>query len=173
MIVRYSEEEIKFIKDNYKTVGNKKLGEILGRSADGIKHQLERFGLRRTKKQVKQLRKNYNTGQFKKGNIPHNTRYNGHERLTKDGYIMMRIKKGKYVLKHLYLWEKVNGKLPDSHCLYCIDGNKLNTQPSNWKLISRTELMLRNSRYDYPEEVLPSLVLINKLKNKLNSINHG
>lgn len=173
MIVRYSNKDLQFIKDNYQKLGNKKLGELLGRSADSIKDRLARLGLKRTKKQVHQLRKKYNSGQYKKGASPHNTKYNGHERLTKDGYIMMRIKKGKYVLKHLYLWEKINGKLPKAHCLLCIDGNKLNTNPSNWKLISRTELMLRNSRNDYPEEILPSMVLINKLKNKLNSINHG
>ena len=33
---------------------------------------------------------------FKKGNVPHNTNYDGHERITKDGYIEIRIIKGKY-----------------------------------------------------------------------------
>ena len=76
---------------------------------------------------------------FKKGHEPHNTKYNGHERITKEGYIEIRIKKGEYRLKHLYNWEQINGKLPKNHCLSCVDGNKQNTDPNNWKIISRAE----------------------------------
>lgn len=110
---------------------------------------------------------------FKKGNEPYNTNYNGHERVTKDGYVEMRIMKGKYVLKHLYNWEKINGKLPKSHCLLCIDGNKENTNPDNWKLISRIENMYRNSKHNYPKEIIPSLVLTKKIENKLNTLQNG
>ena len=81
---------------------------------------------------------------FKKGNIPHNTKYDGHERITKDGYIEVRIEIGNYRLKHLVEWERKKGKLPKGHCLWCIDGNKMNTSPDNWELITRKENLKRN-----------------------------
>ena len=110
---------------------------------------------------------------FKKGNTPHNTNYDGHERISKDGYIEIRISKGNYKLKHLYNWELKNGKLPIGHCLACIDGDKKNTSPDNWELITRVENMYRNSSQNYPKEVIPSMVLVNKIKNKLNTLQDG
>lgn len=100
---------------------------------------------------------------FKKGNLPHNTRYDGAERITKDGYVEIRLKKGVFRLKHLHEWEKINGKLPEGHCLKCQDGNRLNTEPSNWKLITRIENMYNNSFINYPKEIIPSLVLTRKI----------
>lgn len=111
--------------------------------------------------------------QFKKGSIPHNTNFDGHERITKDGYIEVRVSKRNYRLKHLHEWEKINGKLPKGHCLWCIDKNKENTSPDNWRLISRIENMLNNSHANYPKEIIPSLVLINKINNKIKNIENG
>ena len=107
---------------------------------------------------------------FKKGDLPHNTRYDGHERISIDGYVEIRVKSSHYRLKHIVEWEKVNGKLPDSHCLLCQDGEKTNTSPDNWKLTSRAENMFRNSKHNFPEEVIPSLVLVNQINNQLKTL---
>lgn len=90
--------------------------------------------------------------QFKKGNLPHNTKHLGHERVSKDGYVEISIDEPnphtgyerRYVLKHRYLWEQVNGPVPEGMCLKSIDGDKTNTDPGNWKVI--------------PRAILPSLV---------------
>jgi hypothetical protein len=105
---------------------------------------------------------------FQKGSLPKNTQYDGHERITKDGYIMIRIRKGKYVLKHKNEWEKVNGPIQAGHCLKCIDGNIKNTVPENWKLISRGENMLQNSIYRFPPELTRTIKVLAKLKRKIN-----
>lgn len=52
--------------------------------------------------------------QFKKGGLPPNTKFLGHERVSKDGYVEISINRKnphtgferRYVLKHKYLWEK-------------------------------------------------------------------
>jgi ParB-like chromosome segregation protein Spo0J len=52
--------------------------------------------------------------QFKKGNLPHNTHYLGHERVSKDGYVEISIDETnphtgferRYVLKHRWAWEQ-------------------------------------------------------------------
>jgi len=122
-----------------------------------------------TAESIEQCRKT----QFKKGNEPHNTKYNGHERTTKDGYIQIRLSKGLYRLKHIVEWEKINGKLPKNHCLTCLDGDKTNTSPDNWTLTSRVELMYRNSKQKFPREIIPSLVLVNKINKQINTLEDG
>jgi HNH endonuclease len=90
--------------------------------------------------------------QFKKGHSPHNTKFAGHERLHEDGYVYTSINETnphtgyerRYVLKHKHLWEQKHGPVPDGMVLKCLDGNKENTDPSNWELIPRGSLPFLN-----------------------------
>lgn len=90
--------------------------------------------------------------QFRKGQEPHNTRYLGHERVSKDGYVEISIAETnphtgysrRYVLKHRHEWEKVNGPVPADHALKCLDGNRLNCDPSNWEPVHRGVLARLN-----------------------------
>ncbi|MGE4321742.1 MAG: HNH endonuclease [Sphingobium sp.] len=90
--------------------------------------------------------------QFRKGNQPHNTRYAGHERVSKDGYIEISVEERnphtgferRYVLKHKWLWGQANGSVPEGCALKCLDGNRLNTDPSNWEPLPRAVLARLN-----------------------------
>ncbi len=121
--------------------------------------------------------------QFKKGEPPQNTKWLGHERVRKpDGYIEISVAETnpytgyerRYVLKHVWLWEAANGPVPQGHCLKCIDGNRLNTDPSNWEPIPRAILPRLNGgrhkkRLAYDEaapEVRPTLLNIAKLEHR-------
>lgn len=85
---------------------------------------------------------------FKKGQVPGNHREVGSERITKDGYIEIKIAEpNKWRLKHLVIWEAVNGPLPSQHAILFRDDNKQNTDISNLRLIKRSELLIMN-RYD-------------------------
>lgn len=195
-----TEEQEQFIKDNYLKYPMKRLADMLGTTYGTINRRLKKFGLVIPKELIEQRKRDsqkkkgdipFNKGKkqseyitkeglektkktrFKKGNEPHNTNYNGHERTTDEGYIEIRIKKGKYVLKHNFEWEKINGKIPDGHCLKSIDGNKKNTSADNWKLITRAENMYRNSKHNYQEEIIPTLLIVNKIKNKLKTLENG
>src|SRR5690606_35095265 len=121
--------------------------------------------------------------QFKKGQLPHNAQYLGHERVSKDGYVEISVAETnphtgysrRYVLKHRHEWEKVNGPIPEGHALKCLDGNKQNTDPSNWKLITRGVLARLNGgrfrqslAYDDAEpEVKPAVMALAELKHEL------
>jgi hypothetical protein len=122
--------------------------------------------------------------QFKKGNVSHTYKGPGHERIdSKDGYVVMIVEetnpwtgaKTRPVHKHVWLWEKLNGPVPKGHCLKCLDGNKLNTDPSNWELISRGLLPRLNGgkatrvmAYDSaPDELKPALLTIAKLDHQI------
>lgn len=111
---------------------------------------------------------------FQKGHKPHNTKYDGVVSLRADKtgrhYKYIRISEGVWELYHRSVWERVNGKIPEGHLIAFKDGNSLNTRLDNLEMISMVENMYRNSTHDYPEEIIPSMVLINKLENKLKDL---
>lgn len=115
---------------------------------------------------------------FRKGQTPHNTRYLGHERVSRDGYVEISIDEinphtgfeRRYVLKHKYLWEQQNGKVPKDMCHKCLDGNRLNTDPSNWQAIPRGLLPFLNGHRgpNYDEtahDLKPTVMALAKLKH--------
>lgn len=124
--------------------------------------------------------------QFKKGHQPHNTRFLWHERISKDGYVEISINETnphtgferRHVMKHKWRWEKKHGPVPKGHCLKCIDGNRSNTDPNNWELISRAMLPRLGGRsripYDHaPAELKPTILAIAKLEIKARAIRRG
>lgn len=116
--------------------------------------------------------------QFKAGRLPHNTRYLGHERVSKDGYVEISVAQThpqtgferRYVLKHRWLWEKANGPLPDGMFLKCLDGNKQNVDLTNWEPLPRAVLPYLNGHrgFDYAAaepEVRRSIIALAKVRH--------
>lgn len=114
---------------------------------------------------------------FKKGQRPYNTKFAGHEHMTKDGYVEISVNETnphtgferRYVQKQKYLWEKAHGPVPKGHVLKSLDGNKANTDPGNWVPVPRAMLPRLNGRwgthYDTaPAELKPTLFAIAKLE---------
>lgn len=89
---------------------------------------------------------------FQSGHEPHNTKYDGYERITKDGYREIRVQKGKFELLHRYNWEKVNGPIPEDLIMRCKDGDIRNCDPDNWFLIDRASQLDQNSGRDTLED---------------------
>ena len=93
---------------------------------------------------------------FKKGQDPHNTVPLGTERVSKDGYIEIKIRHLKngeannknFVSKHRMIYEKNFGPIPDNCNVEFIDGDRNNFNPLNYILRSKTENFLKNSMCD-------------------------
>ena len=86
-----------------------------------------------------------NRTSFKKGNTPYNYKPVGSERITKDGYIEVKVSDpNKWRLKHIIIWERENGKVPKGYVLVFGDGNKNNLDLNNLILISRKQLLIMN-----------------------------
>lgn len=86
-----------------------------------------------------------NKTSFKKGHIPHNHRPVGSERINKDGYVEIKIEEPKrWKMKHVFIWEKVYGKVPKGKCLIFADGDKTNIKLENLILITRAQLAVIN-----------------------------
>ncbi|TGT72928.1 HNH endonuclease [bacterium M00.F.Ca.ET.159.01.1.1] len=115
--------------------------------------------------------------QFKKGQVSHTYRGPGHERIDKDGYVWLIVAETnphtgaptRPVMKHKYLWEQLNGPVPKGMALKSRDGNRQNTDPSNWFLISRAMLPRLGGRFgrDYdhaPDQLKPTILALAELE---------
>jgi hypothetical protein len=90
---------------------------------------------------------------FQPGQLPHNTQPVVHERVSKDGYIYIKVSMTeKMVLKHRYVWEQANGPVPDGHCVAFRDGNRQNCELSNLYLLSRGDNARRRTQEETPEQ---------------------
>ena len=141
---------------------------------------LEKFGVELTIGQIKGFgrRNGLNTGfdgRKKKGDVPWNkgihympggrsveTRFKPgqksinerpvfSERISKDGYVEIKIPGYKsWKLKHRWVWEQHNGKIPDNHVVIHKDGDVTNNDIDNLMLISRAVLaVINHSEIDF------------------------
>lgn len=81
---------------------------------------------------------------FKKGQVAHNVKPIGTERLDVDGYVLVKTEnKGRWheqwLHKHKVVWEAAHGPIPDNHVVIFLDGNKLNFSLDNLALVTQRE----------------------------------
>jgi hypothetical protein len=158
----------KHIIEQRKRDSQKKKGQVSWNKGKRQEDYMSAEAIEKTKK-----------SRFKKGNEPHNTNKNGNGAIvsrkdnTGRNYKYIRIEKGFWELYHRIIWEKANGKIPENHIVIFKDDNPQNTEIENLELISMTENMLRNSRHNYPKEIIPSMVLYKKLETKLKNLQNG
>lgn len=199
----WTDEEREQLKELFPDRKNSELAVRFGYSYDAIAGQASRMKLKKSKAYLRAMGTTLNeTGKpylfvkgstpankgkkvspevyalmaksmFRKGQSPHNTKYDGHERICKDGYVLVRLHKGKYVHKHRLVWEQHNGAIPKGMLLRFKDGNKQNIHIDNLLLISKTDNMEINTIHRFPPEIKESIHLLNKLKRKINKLDHG
>lgn len=91
--------------------------------------------------------------QFKPGNIPHNIKPVGYERVTDEGYVLIKVEEGRQlVLKHRWVWQHAHGPIPAGHIIMFRDGNRLNCSLDNLELVSRQEAGRRRVLSETPEQ---------------------
>lgn len=167
----------------------KRMGWRTGRTGHFVKGQVSHNKGKRCPEGVGGRHPNARKTQFKKGQEPHNIKHLGHERLNKDGYIEISVAETnphtgyerRYVHKHVWLWEKANGPIPDGHCLKSLDGDRANTDPTNWIAIPRGALPRLNGgrasrvlAYDTaPAELKPAILGIALLEQKAKAVKKG
>ena len=86
-----------------------------------------------------------NKTSFKKGNIPINHKEIGSERITRDGYIEIKVAEpNKWQLKHRYVWEQHYGEIPKGYNIIFLDKDTTNISIENLACVSREELLIIN-----------------------------
>ena len=93
---------------------------------------------------------------FKPGQIPSNIKPIGWERITKDGYVEVKVrnsgidsKNKNFELKHRLIWKAHHGEIPSNMIVEFLPGvNKINFSVSDLVLRTRKENMIRNTDCD-------------------------
>lgn len=194
MRIIFTTSEDTYIRKHYLTKPIKRIASDMGRSYCGVMGRIKKMQLTippdvtdRHKKvgRFKPGHVSHNKGVamdpavyekakktfFKKGNLPHNTLHDGAITIRKDRrgipHKFIRIKLG--VWKHLsrHNWEQEHGVIPRSHMIIFKDGDTLNCDISNLRMISKADNAMRNQMHHYPPEVKEVIVLNNKLKRKI------
>lgn len=119
-----------------------------------------------------------NSGTFRKGNMPANTRPLGSERIcSKDGFVLVKVSEKnpytgaatRYKQKHVVIWEKANGPVPKGKVIMFKDSDQLNCCLENLICVSRSELLHLNWKQykKVPKELKPSVLALVKVEAKL------
>lgn len=109
--------------------------------------------------------------QFKKGSKPANYQPVGTTRIV-DGYTEIKVAEGMRQWKSLQrvIWEGQHGPIPKGASIIFKDGNRQNCAIDNLEMLTRAELMKRNTVHNLPPELAKAVQLIGALNRK---INHG
>lgn len=171
----YTEEHLKFIRDNAKGKYNKELTELVNKhfgtnftvtQIDGIKQRnkissgLTGYFPKGNVPVNKGTKGMYNVGgnktSFKKGNIPPNRVPIGTEKWKKygsgsdDKYLFVKIQDGhlnkNWKAKHIIVYEEHYGPIPEKHKVMFADGDRTNFDIDNLILVSYQEQFIMNQR---------------------------
>lgn len=97
------------------------------------------------KKMPKEVYEKVKHTMFAKGNVPPNHRPVGSERISKDGYIEVKVAEpNKWRLKQRVVYEEAKGEIPEGCPTIFLDGNKRNFDIDNLRCITRSELLYLN-----------------------------
>ncbi|WP_422101965.1 HNH endonuclease signature motif containing protein [Vreelandella sp.] len=189
----WSPEDLAALAKVYPDTDNATLARIFRRSLSSIKNaavnnELKKSAAYLEREKPGQFRSGHPTwnkgthfrprgsekGQFKPGHKPHTWLPIGSERVTKDGYLQRKLSDTGYPprdwvpVSHIE-WEKHHGKpVPKGHAVIFRDGNSRNFGPANLELISRADLMRRNSYLNLPEPLPQIVQLRGALNRKIN-----
>lgn len=172
--IRWSVEDISFLKDNFRKYGDTELALMLTerhstfRMINGekvfrkfvkknVKKKRDLLGLKRTDEEVYNIRirnaklwpiwtaENNPWTRGSRDLFPE-----GHIRLwSLNGYHRKVIKvNGRFMLLAHYNWERENGPIPKNMLLSCKTTDGVNCDTANWELIDRKEAALKHTGYD-------------------------
>lgn len=178
------------------------IAELSGRTYAAIKSAVAKFGLQRPTSYYRQPgaagrfasgMKPWNAGlPYDAGGRSRETRFRagqragraqalwkpiGHERIV-DGYLQRKVTDTgytprDYALVHRLIWEEANGPIPEGHALVFRNGDRRDIRLDNLELITRAELMRRNTVHRYPPEIVKTVRTRAVLNRAINRITRG
>jgi hypothetical protein len=97
----------------------------------------------------------------------------GTERITKDGYRQRKVnddmpRQRRWKMLHVIVWEEHHGPVPQGHAVTFKDGDRSNCAIDNLALLTRRELLERNTIHRYPEELREVMRLKGRVTRQIN-----
>lgn len=93
-----------------------------------------------------------------------------------EGYVRIKISEAKHrwPLLHRFTWEQKRGPIPTGHFVKFSDGDRKNCRLENLELISRADMIQRNSLWaNYPRELAEAIHLNGALKRQIRERTRG
>lgn len=110
--------------------------------------------------------------QFTTGRQPHNQVPIGTEVMASDGYMKIKVAEpNKWEWTHRRNWEAVHGAIPKEMVLVFKTADHTDCSIDNLELITRRELMSRNTIQRFPPELKQTIRLLGKLKRTIEATN--
>lgn len=111
--------------------------------------------------------------QFKPGQKPHTWTPIGTERLSKEGYLQRKMAdtgctRRDYVPVHHLIWKEAGQDIPEGFHLAFKDKDKANITLENLELVSRADMMKRNTYHNYPKEIAQLIQLRGAVQRQIN-----
>lgn len=104
---------------------------------------------------------------FKDGHIPHNAYADGTE-LVRDGRVYIKVPGIRRLqLKHRYVWEQHNGKIPEGHIIKFKDGDFMNCDIDNLYIMSRADACVKMTSEQTPEQIKRKMSIVQAHRNEL------
>jgi hypothetical protein len=108
--------------------------------------------------------------QFAGGRIPHNHVPVGTEVMATDGYLKIKVAEpNAWEWTDRRNWEAAHGPIPAGQLLVFRNGDHTNCSVENLELITRGELMRRNTIHRYPEALKSTIRQLSKLKRAIEA----
>ncbi len=201
---RYTQEQIEWLREyvpghSYKAVWeafNKRYPDTQVGSIKAMSSLIKRHGLTNgIDERFKKGQKSFNKGlkqeeymskegiekssvtRFRKGHTPINHREIGSTRISKDGYIEIKIAEpNKWTLRHLKVWRDAGRDIPEKHCVIHINGIKTDDRLENLMLVERAELVRLNQSglaVVGQTEINEVAIALAKLQNKIGKRKRG
>lgn len=192
----FSKKEDKFLQDNYLIIPTKRMSKMLGRSEGTARQRMKILGLvvppeiiqkfkdasrfpkghisfNKGKKQAEYMSslaiKKTKATRFKKGGISHNKKPLGSMRVTKDGYMEIKIAEPNiWEAYHRVMWEETFGEIPKGGVVRFVTNDKMNVHPFNLELIDREKNMQLNSVHNLPKPIALAVQLRGALNRQIN-----
>ena len=194
MIRPWTPAEEAVLRDLYPTMNNPAIGERLGRSESAILNRAQKLGLNKPPgfKNAGCFARGvipWNKGtHWQAGGASIATRFQpgtrqgvalklyqpiGSERISKDGYLQRKVNddmplQRRWRAVHILIWEAINGPLPKGHAIVFRDGDKTHLVEANLEMVSRAELMRRNSFHRYGKEIAAVIQLKGAITRQIN-----
>lgn len=189
--MKYTDEMKQFILDNYKGRYNQELADLFNQKFNtnitsrtiksykannklnsGLtgKFRKGQTPHNKGKKMPKEVYEKVKHTMFAKGNVPPNHRPVGSERISKDGYIEVKVAEpNKWRLKQRVVYEETKGKIPEGCPIIFLDGNKRNFDIDNLRCITRSELLYLNCNgLNNSNEITETGILMARLDSAKN-----
>lgn len=189
--MKYTDEMKQFILDNYKGRYNQELADLFNQKFNtnvtsrtiksykannklnsGLSGKFRKGQAphNKGKKMPKEVYEKVKHTMFAKGNVPPNHRPVGSERISKDGYIEVKVAEpNKWRLKQRVVYEEAKGKIPEGCTIILLDGNKRNFDIDNLRCITRSELLYLNCNgLNNSNEITETGILMARLDRNKN-----